>query len=204
MSNLAQRLAKLGFLKEAEEICNRAIKIDGYHQNVGHAISRIKSIPDEESSKQKELLDKAKPTSDFYRDYGRAAAQDEIPEHVGRWQGPDCELQIAIKGNVFLAVGNYEVPRSGLGLSALMGMTAPLPTADQYRVSYSGRIYGHAVESDVSREEITKSSRPPTVLGEMANRKKAVMVVSKTLKDIQVGEKDAANKLSFYTLTRLD
>lgn len=92
MSNLAQKLIKAGFLKEADEICNRALKVTDYHKNVSQAISRIKSIPDEEQNKEKEVLDKARPLSEFYRDYGRAAAQNEIVEHAGRWRGPDCEL----------------------------------------------------------------------------------------------------------------
>ena len=115
MSNLAQKLLKSGFLMEATELCDRAIKITDYHQNVGHAIGKIKAVPIEEERKEKEVLDKAKPLSEFYREYGRAIAQDNVTDIAGRWRGPDCELQITIKGNMFMADGNYERQVRGFG-----------------------------------------------------------------------------------------
>src|SRR5262249_54775087 len=47
MSNLAQKFISSGFLCEANEVCKRAMSIEGFHQNVSHAVSRIKAIPDE-------------------------------------------------------------------------------------------------------------------------------------------------------------
>lgn len=205
MSNLAQKFISSGFLREADEICNRAMKIEDFHQNVSHAVSRIKAIPDEENKKELELLDKAKPVSEFYREYGRAVRQEDIREHVGRWCGPDCELEVIIKGNVFLATGNYEVPRSGLRLhEALMGLSGPPPTIDQYRVRYTGKITGHAGEVEIIREEITKASITSTLLGGMENCKKAIMVVSETVNEIRIAENNSSNKLTFYMLTQVD
>ncbi len=205
MSNLAHKLIKAGFLKEADEICNRAIKISDYHKNVGQAISKIRAIPDEEQNREKQVLDKAKPLSEFYRDYGRAAAQNEIAEHAGRWRGPDCELRITVKGVTFLAEGEYDVPRSGATLRlALLGIPSlgTSPQMDKYHIKYSGEIYGHAVKCNVTRQDVTEIA-PTTLLGEMMKQKKALMIVSETLREIRVYEKDSADKVSFYTLVRV-
>ena len=43
MSNLAQKFISSGFLREADEICNRAMKIKDFHQNVGHACLKNQS-----------------------------------------------------------------------------------------------------------------------------------------------------------------
>ena len=204
MSNLAQKLIKSGFLAEATEICDRAIKMTDYHQNIGHAIARIKVVPIEEQNKENVVLDKARPLSDFYREYGLAAAQDDIVEHVGRWRGPNCELRITIKGNVFVAEGSYEVSSSGLRLSeALFGKPPSLPTTEKYRVSYNGKILGHAVDSTVTRKEITTTFVASSLLTDMLNQKRAIMIISETLNEIQVGEQDSSDNFSFYVLTRL-
>ena len=205
MSNLGQKFINAGFLPEASEICDKAITIKDYHQNVGHAIARIKAIPTEEQNKETAVLDKAKPVSEFYRAFGHATSQDDITDHVGRWQGPDCELQITIKGNVFIAEGNYEVSDSGQRLrEALAGKPPFPPITEKYRVSYSGKIQGHAVDSTVTRKEITTPFASSTFLTDLVNSKRAIMIISDNLNEIRVGEQDSSDKFSFYLLTRLD
>lgn len=66
MSNLAQKFINAGFLKEAEEICDRAMKVKDYDKNVPSAISRIKGLPEVEEKKAKEIQGKAIPPSDFF------------------------------------------------------------------------------------------------------------------------------------------
>ncbi|MBI2358551.1 MAG: hypothetical protein HYV04_06535 [Deltaproteobacteria bacterium] len=51
MSNLARKLLKAGFLKEAQEICNRALQVENYDKNVGYTIQNIKGAPEEEDNK---------------------------------------------------------------------------------------------------------------------------------------------------------
>lgn len=199
MSNLARKLIKAGFLKEAQEICNRALEVKDYHKNVGYTIQQIKSIPEEEDKKQKQVLDKALPLSEFYRDYGRAAVQNETGEHVGRWRGPDCELQITIKGGTFSAEGEYEVTRSALSWSLLPHE----PETDKYRIKYSGEIYGHTVKATVIRQEIGKPVLQ-SLLGRMMQETPVLMFVSDTLSEIQVYEKDSSKQPKFYTLSRVE
>lgn len=206
MSNLARKLIKAGFLKEAQEICNRALQVENYHKNVGYTIQQIKSAPEEEDNKQKEPLVRAIPLSEFYRNYGRAAVQDEIQEHNGRWRGPDCELQITIEGGTFLAEGGYQVKRQGLGLAGALlqvpGVAAP-PETDKYRIKYSGQIYGHTIKCDVTREEMGKPAVFPTLLSQMRDQTQALMVVSDDLSEIRVYEKRSSKEPRFYTLTHL-
>ena len=204
MSNLAQKLVKAGFLQEAEEICDRAVKVNNYHKNVGSTISRIKSIPEEEDKKEKQVLDKARPLSEFYRDYGRAAVQNEIVGHNGRWRSPDCELRITIKGGATLAEGEYEVNRSNLGLN-LLGMPGlpAAPETDEYRIKYSGQIYGHTGKCTVIGEEIGVPVLQ-TLLGQMMKERPVLMVVSDTVSEIRVYEKDSSKEPRFYALTRIE
>jgi hypothetical protein len=202
MSNLAHKLIGAGFVKEADEICKRALQITDYHKNIGHAIQRIKSVPEEEDDKQTVALDKAIPISEFYRDYGRAAAQSEILEQEGRWSSPDCELDVIIKEGSFSAVGEYEVKPSPL----LMGMLGqPPPQPDKYRIRYGGEIYGCTIKGNVTREEIRKPSVIPTLLTEKKDETKVLMVASEDLSEIRVYEKGASKKgPRFYKLNRIN
>lgn len=204
MSNLAEKLLKAGFVSEARDICDRATKMADYHQKIGRTIAKIKSIPGEEQKQETSILDLSRPLSEFYRDFGRAASRDEITEHNGRWQGPDCELQIMIKGNVFTAEGTYEVSRSGQRLSEVLSGKPPSPPiTEKYQVSYTGKIHGHAVDSTVTRKDITASFATGTFLTDRLNHKRAVMIVSDSSNEIRVGEQESSDKFSFYTLTRL-
>ena len=101
MSNLAQKFINAGFLEEAEKICNSAVKIEDYHKNIGSSISRIKDAPEEEEKKEKETVAKALPPSEFYREYGRAATKDDIPEIAGTWNSEPCPLKLELKDGNF-------------------------------------------------------------------------------------------------------
>ncbi|HEY2920619.1 MAG TPA: hypothetical protein VGL70_08520 [Candidatus Binatia bacterium] len=207
MSNLAEKLIKAGFLKEAAEICSRANRIPDYHKNVSQTISKLKAAPEDEQNNEKNVLGKAKPLSDFYRDYGRATAHAELGEYTGRWRGPDCDLLVTINGKSFLAEGDYETAQSGTLRLAMLGVglrsLGKPQQMDKYHVKYTGEIYGRAVNCNVTRQDVNQIV-PTTLLSDLVNRKKALMIISESLREIRVYEKDSADKAKFYELTRLE
>ena len=208
MSNLAQKLMKAGFLKEAEEICSRALKIANYHKNVSHAISRTKDIPEEEKKKEKEIVNKAKPLSEFYRDFGDAALQEDAPAHDGRWQGPDCKLRITIEGNQFRAEGSYEQPNFGLlGLKEYalrLTTSSALPKKTQYRIRYEGHVAGRTVKCTMKREKVGEPSTMSSLLGGANKGIDVLMILSESLKEIKVYEKGEGKERKFYVITRIE
>jgi tetratricopeptide (TPR) repeat protein len=205
MSNLARKLLRAGFLKEAQDVCDRALKTQDYHKNIGYTIQTIKGKPEEEESKQKEILNKAMPLSEFYRNYGRAAVKDDIGEQSSLWRGPDCELQITVKDGLFIAQGEYE-KQQGLGLSlSFLGVPNPptTPATDKYQVKYSGRVYGHTVKCEVTRKERRTPNLLPSLLSQMSDQTPVLMVLADDLSEIRVYEKRTSKEPLFYTLTRL-
>ena len=103
MSNLAMKLIKAGFLAEAQELCDAALSMEKYHENIPHTMAWLKRRPDEEEKKVAEILEKAKPISDFYAEYGRALSHGEPHDLAGRWKAPDCSLEVTLQGSVFEA-----------------------------------------------------------------------------------------------------
>lgn len=200
MSNLAQKLIKAGFLKEAEDICNRAIKKEDYHKNVGHAITRIRDVPETEEDKEGEIIKKAAPICEFFRDYGQALAKKAVGEHDGRWKGPNCELRITIKGNSFIAEGGYEQSESGL-IFFLTTNPGGTPTVSKYLVRYQGSILGKAVKAVFTQSKVGES--PQTLLGGASNETAVLMILSDSLEEIRVYEKDSKKENKFYKINRV-
>jgi hypothetical protein len=205
MANHAYKLMKAGFLHEAEELCNKAMTIKEYHKNVSHAIAEIKDIPDKEEKKEKEIVDKALPVTKFYRDYGTALLQGDQPDHTGRWQGPDCELNIIIKDNRFRAEGSYEQESSGIGLLGFAfgpAATGVVPKKEQYRITYEGFVDGLTVKCTMKREKVGGSPSRNSLLGLALTGVDVLMILSDPLREIKCYEKGKERK--FYTISRME
>jgi hypothetical protein len=159
MSNVARKFLNAGFVKEALEVCNRALQIENYHKNVGYTIQQIKQAQEDEDEKQKQPLSKATLLSEFYKQYGQAAMQEELLEHTGRWRGPDCELEIKIHSGAFSAEGEYETKRGGFAALLSPIETSHAPEADRYTIRYTGEMFGHSVRCGVVRKQVEKAIR---------------------------------------------
>ncbi|TAN43335.1 MAG: hypothetical protein EPN25_00730 [Nitrospirae bacterium] len=208
MSNLASKLIKAGFLHEAEELCNKAIKIEDYHKNVSYAVSRIKDIPEEEDVKEKETLDKVLPLSEFYRDYGHALVQVNHSDHEGRWQGPDCVLNVSIVKKRFIAEGHYE-QRSALGLSFYdnylrRGMPDKTQKTKKFKINYEGIVSGRSVKCICTQRAVEEVSAVPALLGDVNKSVEVLLIISHDLKEIRACEKGDSLQHKYYSLRRID
>jgi len=203
MSNFANKLINAGFLNEAQEICDRALGVEGYHKNVNHSIARIKDIPEEEENKRKEIVDRATPVSAFYREYGRAALQEDAADHSGRWKGPDCELSITIKGKRFLAEGSYDQPQHTL---ALLGLQAPgtLSKMRRHHVRYEGKVEGRSVKCIFTRLVEGEIAVSRSWLGGADKGVDLLMILSESLREIKVYQREGAKERMFSELSRID
>ncbi len=206
MSNLAQKLINAGFLKEANEICDKALKIEDYHKNIGSAITRIRALPEEEEKKEKELTEKAAAYCEFYRSYGHALTDTGVSDSSGIWQGPKCTLRVEIRNRNFVAAGDYEQAKLGLGLAlALRGI--PEATRDvpiRRRVTYEGKVTGRTIKCVMEDQDMTPGSQKAsrTLLG-IEKEIEVLMVLSESSSEIRVYEKSSQEDGKFYVLTKI-
>jgi len=207
MSNLAKKMTKAGFLQEANEICGRAVKIEKYHKNIGDTISLIKNMPEEENKKEEEIVKKAKTISEFYRDFGHALIAIGPENYGGRYQGPDCVLDVKIENQTFVAEGYYNLPQQRgpllAGFFTIQPWAKTQPDVTKYHVKYEGKIDGLAVKCIVSKSEAGESDRPKTLLGEILNKQDALMIFSESFMEIKVFEKGPHDDHKFYKITKL-
>ena len=217
MSNLANKLIKVGFLKEAEEICSRAIKYQDYHKNVIDSISSIRNVPEQEEEKEKPILKRVKPLSDFYREYGYASLQSEPDTFEGLWRGPLCDLKLSIKDNRLHATGIYEMEQQGLFAFFPQAVGATLKKK-HYRIEYEGWVFGRAIkgvfrqieeEKPIGEEKpklVTKTGLLSNALKDVGSENKSdmLMILSDSLNEIRIYEKSEGKDLKFYSLKRIE
>lgn len=204
MSNLANKLIGTGFLTEAQKICDEALKLKEIHKNIGKTLGRIKEVPEEEDKKETDAINKARPISEFYKEFGRAVAMP-IPHSLAtRWQGPDCILDITLAGSAFSATGTYE--RSSLGglfaLAIYGGGDAsgkPEGASVRYRIEYQGIARGKAIVASVVREKEGEQAKASSLLGSGEDRLTVLMVLSDDGSEIRVFEKVKSGSPRFYS-----
>jgi tetratricopeptide (TPR) repeat protein len=198
MANLAQKLTLAGFLKEAKELCDRAVTISDYHKNVTYALTRIREIPDEEDAKEAEFLEKAKLKSDFYVKFGKAAASSSRPVLMSRWQGPDCMLKVSATHAGFRAEGQY-TQQGGTLANALLAISGTASSLTRFNVTYVGSIIGSAIDA-----EVTRFQDPPmtTLLSATDKPVRVLLVINESGSEIATMEDLEASSAKFYSLMR--
>lgn len=201
MSNLANKLVGAGFLPEAEQLCNKAIKIKDVHKNVGSTLSRLKGVTEEENKKEAEAFENARSTSEFYKEFGRASSMPTPKTLATHWKGPDCVLEITLEGLVFSATGNYEISSRGGLLGLRLGSVAstPKPTTERYRIEYTGTARGQAIVASAVREVEGKQPKPSSLLG-LDDHIPVLMFLREDESEILVFEKTKAGTPRFYSL----
>ncbi len=206
MSNLANSLVGVGFLPEAQQLCDAALAIKGFHKNVAITVGRLKEVPTEEENRETELIEKARPVSDFYKEVGRAVAKLEPATLAGRWQGPDSLLDVTLMGTAFTATGSYERRSlnmlggllAGSGRASSEEDSAPI----RYRVEYRGKAVGCAIVASVIRRTEGELAKARPLLASSDDEHEVVMVLTDDGNELRVLEKGKSNSPRFYSLNR--
>lgn len=193
MSNLANKLLKVGFLKEAQEICDTALKLDGYHKNIGRTLGQLKSANENEDKKEESILRDAKPISDFYREFGAALARPNSGDLDSVWVGPDSSLAVSIVGKEFTAKGSYERSQMGLRTLAYLGLGGSSETSKsssaKYTVEYRGVITGAGIVGTIIRRRDGEAESSGSLLGSGEEQPSVIMIIEGTGEKIKVLER---------------
>lgn len=210
MSNIANKFIDAGFLPEAKDICNKAIKIESNHKNINLAMARIQEKPDEEIKNEEGIVKETASYSEFFKIYGRALCKTNPNDYSEIWEGPKCQLCLKIQGNQFVAEGTYEVPNnriSDLWPSLALGVKATPPPIKKYIVKYVGTLSGYSIKAVMTEEavnnEIAVASKTlGTGLADKTERN-LLMVILDSFKEIRVYDKNGPESKKLYTLKNL-
>ncbi|MGH1355916.1 MAG: toll/interleukin-1 receptor domain-containing protein [Thalassovita sp.] len=183
MSNLAYEFMGSGFLSEADELLKEAQMQPNYHDSVASALVRLKEIPEEEAKTHKDKLKGVSSKSEFLSHVGEHLWQS-APDGVSKTMtDPDCELDVSIKDDKFVATGTFEKNETSL-VNALAG-TSNTPKSETYTVEYRGRFVGKVVIGDRTKKKKDSGSAASTLLGLAANKQRFIMVMPEGVKEVR-------------------
>jgi tetratricopeptide (TPR) repeat protein len=206
MSNLATKFLKAGFLSEAKAQCERALKLEDPHRNVGFVWSQAKALPEDERKRRDVFFAKAAPISDFLRQFGRAVMRPAPESLPIIWASPEGLVTVTTKGNKFTAEGSYEQSNLfgglfGLGGALTVGVSPP---KEEYRVTYSGELNGRTVRGSVYRRREGDAEKPPTLLSTADPKPTVLMVLTDDGNELKVMEGLKGTDARFYTIRRTE
>lgn len=194
MSNLGFKFVSAGFLKEAQEICDKALSVKDYHKNVGHLLARIKDNPDEEETKKKEILKGAASKIEFYRQFGRAIGGALQSDLTGNWTGKECLLRLeSLPGDKIRLSGSYE---REAGLYMALGL-AGAQRMVRHQIEFNGEIRGRAIVASLTR---ANDAAPRSLLDGIET--KVLMFVGEHGKEIKVVENPSSSNPVYYSIFR--
>lgn len=194
MSNIARKFVSVGFLQQAKEICEKALGIENYHNNVARVLAELRDVENQEEKKLAELRDKAAPKAKFYQEMGRAVAQPEPSKLSNYWTGPTGMLELTQNDGEIRICGTYDV--SNALANALVGLAGGGTT--RWSVEYIGKLRGRAVDGVVVRRK--DGERPKSLVDAAGSHKPALMVIAADLSEIQIGEEPQSASPTWYTL----
>jgi hypothetical protein len=196
MSNIAYRFMNAGFVKEANDELQKAIKVENFHRNVGEAIATLKDMPEEEKKSVDEILKKTEPKRNFFKQLGEAITFPDIDSLPEIWTGPDCDLAIGVEKGRLFAVGQFERTSS----SALSTLLSGEKKTTLHKLTYKGDVRGRRVLGTLTKKnEGAQPSGGLLGIGDGAEIEFA-MVISRDKATISVVEEPSSGSPRFYTL----
>ncbi|KFB69031.1 hypothetical protein [Candidatus Accumulibacter vicinus] len=204
MSNLAHQFLNAGFVDEAKQVLDEALRVTDHHKNVDKALGVIRDRVDDEENQETSVYEKAKPVSEFFRSFGQARIKPLVIGLQGTWKTPSCDVVVQIDGTSVVARGTYEVTATGLLAAAFMDTRAPDSAPVKYFLEYRGDLYGQTVSGTVSRGPVstTKSAAASTLLG-AETKPTFLMWLGDSGTVIYVMERPTPDGSRFYQLERI-
>jgi tetratricopeptide (TPR) repeat protein len=195
MSNLGFQFLGTGFFKEAKELCDRALAIEGHHKNAVALLDRLTAADEEETEKFKETLEAVKKKAEFYRALGQAIVMETPGWVAPKWKSWEGVFDVILDGPAITLSGKFE--RSANALFRALG--SPIGTATVFEdVLFTGEVWGHIVVGTVLRK--TKGERA-SLLAEGSATPKVVMYFDGDCKELFVMENPQSVSPTFYSFT---
>jgi len=203
MSNLAFEFIQAGFLKEAQEMCNRAVTIKDYDNQVNLAFAKLNEVKEEEDTKEKTIKSSIDREREFYVTFATACLKRRPNNAQQNWKAQHCVLRITIKDGILLAEGAYEIesspPSFGFG-GLVQAIGAGTSSTMRTNVRYEGEFTGLAVHF---KRWTTKEGITPSLLA-IPNEDKGMIIFSEDLLAAKVFVKSESESQQFFDTQRVD
>jgi len=208
LANLADRYLNEGFIKNAEEMIQRANNLakEGIevHLNVGEANNRLKKILENEDSKEKEILKEAEKEREFRIRYSESFycfSYIVKEKFEGSWLTPWGEVDFSFDKitNSFRASKEITVEKSQLG-SILEGKIIPEKGPPIIRkVSIKGNVEKMSGRYTINIREQTEKDYFPSNIYNASG----YMIINNDYMSLDVMEKTENDDIRFHKWTKI-
>lgn len=191
MSNLAYKFIDQGFYKEAEEICNKGLKIKDYHKNIITALSTIEHNKKNEADNEKKYSENVEILRKTIVYISNGLYKKSITHLKNKYSHPDCTLNVTLIDNVVKFSSFYK--RKNYLASLLMKQVDAKyenEVMDDYYLEIEGKIICHLIEGKYLN--ILSNTKEKDKL---KSQKDIIMIVSDNLEIIEVYDKLKYEKL---------
>ena len=210
-ANLAQKLLNEGFIDYASEQLKEAMKSENYEKdNVGRALSRIDSIHEEETKKEKEALEGIGEERRFKQDYVDAYSIGFAVGGAlsGNWNSKHGKIEIRLEsGNILYGKKEETVEENNwfLGLTALAAGSLGKPPEKRI-VKFTRTFEGKIIKNRTFEYKIKIERQPPynTLLTQDLTITEffGYGMINKEMNVLKVIEFDKDKKQSFSEMTK--
>lgn len=200
MANLGNKFLEAGFVEEAREQCDRALRQGNVPKIVGDLVSAISSVDEDEESKQTGILATAKSKMEFLRSMGKSISVRRVQNfHQTVWRGPDCLLKANVVDELVELSGTFDRNVNALTAGLLGALSAQHSPTIKQNVRYLLTVQGGAMTGMVKRTEEGQS-----LLSEAATTKTIYMSSHDNGSELSVMEFSDASQPTFYSLKRVE
>jgi hypothetical protein len=147
-----------------------------------------------------DVLDKAKPKSEFYGLLAKSILHNAPSIPPGSWLGPNGPLEMRLTDDDLRISGTYEVDANPFAAVGMLGLGK---LKLKHRVEYLMTLAGHAMFGVVKRikeGEVPSAAASALALGD--NETKVLMVLSENETQIRVMENPYSSSPTFYSITQ--
>jgi tetratricopeptide (TPR) repeat protein len=202
MSNLALRLLNAGFLQEARDLCKKALATSDPHKNVYATMKKIDEAPEVEIKRKEDIIQKAKPISDFFAEFGTAIYRMDIDNLAAKWKFEDCVLDLTIKDGQFKAIGEYEIPKNqALGLLLGQNPNSTDGGTQVRKIEISGTIIGYSIKAILTRDTAySRQKKPRSLLSDLLAGSPIYLILAADKLSMKALERSVDTESKFYSL----
>lgn len=193
MSNLAYRYLNVGFLREAKDKLDSALKCEDVHKNVNEAFAALSEVDESESKTIEGVLEGASMKIEAFKKLGRAISRPDVTKLETKWIGPQGEYIVSIDKRNFEARVRYKIESS-----ALFGSNSSLKPSE-YEAIFKGCIIGQQVSGDLQRKRLGSGTH--SLLGDFETEKRFAMIFSDDLRSAEVIEDIGSRNPRYYHLS---
>ena len=174
------------------DLCKQAMTKDNYDKRVTASLEAVNEKLEADDKLDALISEDTKLAREFSISFAKAIANTTTNIKAGLYKYKDCNLDVTISGNQFMAYGVYEkeISTTGFGIGLLAAsLSQSSKKIEHHKITLVGEIQGDGIIAKINKESDNK-----TLLGGIESSKDASIYYSKDEQCFYVAEFSSMNE----------